>query len=290
MRKAFPVFVAVLLAGCGGGETAGSGSNHETASGALEDAAGTPTPPGVSPTAAPGVAFNYRYAFRLPGLRISAVQEQHAAACEKLGVSRCRITGMHYEQNGEDDIEAQLAFKLDPALARAFGREGIGAVTRAGGELRSADITGTDVGAEIAAGNQSGAQIGDELSRIEQQLARPGLSASERAELQRQAQELRASARTNQVQQSDRRAQLASTPMVFVYQAGDTGGPIASAARDSLKMLSHSIATLLVIIVTLLPWAIFLLLLWLVWRWANRRFLGGGSIIAAPAAATPPEA
>lgn len=287
MRKAFPVFVAVLLAGCGGQADRSEPSGNMASYDVAESSA--PQPPGVSPTGAPGVAFNYRYAFRLPGLRISAVQEQHAAACEKLGVSRCRITGMHYEQNGEDDIEAQLAFKLDPALARAFGREGISAVTRAGGELRIADISGTDVGAEIAVGNQSGAQIGDELSRIERQLARPGLSASERAELQRQAQELRASARTNQAQQSDRRAQLASTPMVFDYQAGDTGGPIAGAARDSLKMLSHSIATLLVIVVTLLPWALFLVLLWLVWRWANRRFLGGTPIIAAPAAATPPE-
>src|SRR4051812_27650401 len=47
-----------------------------------------PPPPNVSPSAAPGVAFNYRYAFRLPAARVSQIQEQHARACEQLGVSR----------------------------------------------------------------------------------------------------------------------------------------------------------------------------------------------------------
>src|SRR4051812_2612282 len=59
-------------------------------------AAGAPEPPDIAPRAAPGVAFNYRYAFRLPPKRIAQVQEEHAQACEKLGVARCRITGMLY--------------------------------------------------------------------------------------------------------------------------------------------------------------------------------------------------
>jgi len=290
MRKVLPVVVTLILVGCGRAEDSGSQASREAADLSTADESGAPSPPGIGPTAAPGVAFNYRYAFRLPGHRIGAVQEHHAAACEKLGVERCRITGMHYEQNGEDEVEARLAFKLDPALARAFGRDGIAAVTRAGGELRSADITGTDVGAQIAANTQSAAQIGGELARIEQQLARPGLAASERAELQRQAQELRASARANQAQQSERRAELASTPVVYDYEAGETGGPIANAARSSLSMLERSLATLLVLLVTLLPWAIVAVLLWLFWRWVNRRFLDGAAPLTAPAAPNPPEA
>src|SRR5678816_3371976 len=43
-----------------------------------------PAAPGVNVTSAPGVAFDYRYAFRLPANKISAVQEAHAQACEKL--------------------------------------------------------------------------------------------------------------------------------------------------------------------------------------------------------------
>ena len=273
MRKALPLFTAFLLAGCGSANQTERSSEDLTTTDASESA---PSPPGITPTAAPGVAFHYRYAFRLPAARIGAAQEQHAAACEKLGVSRCRITGLHYEQNGDDDIVAQLSFKLDPALARGFGRDGIQAVERAEGELRSADITGEDVGSGIAAGNQQGAQIGEEIARIEQQLARPGLSAAERTQLQQQAQELRGSARANQAEQGDRRAALASTPMVFNYQAGETGAPIAQAARRSADMFARSLGALIVIGVTLLPWAVVAFLLWLAWRAVSRRFLGAG--------------
>ncbi|HMN84711.1 MAG TPA: hypothetical protein PKA74_01795, partial [Bauldia sp.] len=64
-------------------------------------------------TAAPGVAFNYRYAFSLPAGQIAAAQEAHAAACEQLGIARCRITGMRHQLLGENRVEAMLAFKLD---------------------------------------------------------------------------------------------------------------------------------------------------------------------------------
>src|SRR4051812_15014720 len=60
-------------------------------------------PPEISPPAAPGVAFNYRYAFRLPANRIGQIQEEHAAACEKLGAERCRITGMLYRLVNDRD-------------------------------------------------------------------------------------------------------------------------------------------------------------------------------------------
>src|SRR5690349_9797876 len=105
MRKAFALFTALLLAGCGGGsEDHSSAPTRSDAADSVAEESDQPRAPGVTPTAAPGVAFNYHYAFDLPGLRISAVQEQHAASCERLGVSRCRITGMNFEQNGEDDV------------------------------------------------------------------------------------------------------------------------------------------------------------------------------------------
>lgn len=75
-----------MLAGC---SKAPDGTDAPAAS----DTAGAP---GIAVTAAPGVAFNYRYGFRLPPRAIAAVQEAHASTCEKLGIARCRITGMDY--------------------------------------------------------------------------------------------------------------------------------------------------------------------------------------------------
>ncbi|MDB5676441.1 MAG: hypothetical protein JWM65_3423, partial [Sphingomonas bacterium] len=71
-------------------------------------------PAGIAVTAAPGVAFNYHYGFSLASAQIAGAQEAHAGMCEKLGIARCRITGMKYRLLGENRVEAQLALKLDP--------------------------------------------------------------------------------------------------------------------------------------------------------------------------------
>ena len=47
------------------------------------------------------------------------------------------------------DVEAMLAFKLDPAIARQFGRESVDAVIQAEGMLTESEISGTDVGTGI---------------------------------------------------------------------------------------------------------------------------------------------
>jgi len=290
MHKALPVLMLLLaIAACGQPkETRESTSDLRTfdvQDGASPDAPSAPSPspqeasaarmaqgPGIAVTAAPGVAFNYRYAFRLPGERVAAVQEQHAAACEKLGLDRCRITGMRYRVVNEQDVEAMLAFKLDPAIARAFGNQGVAVVTQADGMLVDSEISGEDVGTDIAASNRAETQYDEDLARVETQLARPGLRAAERAELQAQARQLRDSIRATQANRADKREMLAKTPMVFAYGSGDlvpgfdTDSTFAQALEDAGDNLVGGISVMLVIAVTLLPWALLALLGWWLWR------------------------
>ena len=280
MRKAIGLSLLLATAACGqagdertpgpgGGESNMATFDVEEAP--APSAADSRRPPEVGPTAAPGVAFNYRYAFRLPPGNIGRVQEEHAQACEKLGVEHCRITGMTYEDDGERRVEAQLAFKLDPALARRFGRDGIAAVEKAEGALERAAITGTDVGSEIEAAARTQAGQDDEIRRLEQQLARPGLSSAERVELRQQVESLRSAVRTGQAEQTGRRRLLASTPVVFDYRAGKTGSRLERAVGDAGDNFVGAATILLIVLVTLLPWAAALLLLGLGWRWLRRR-------------------
>ncbi|HYJ82148.1 MAG TPA: DUF4349 domain-containing protein [Allosphingosinicella sp.] len=245
--------------------------SDSTADASADSTSRGPRPPEIAPTAAPGVAFNYRYAFRLPAANIGRVQEEHAQACEKMGTELCRITAMNYRDDGDNRVEAQLAFKLDPARARAFGRDGINAVSKAEGELLEAAITGTDVGSEIDSAARGQAQQADEIRRIEAQLARPGLSSGERVELQQQLQALRESVRSGQAEQTGRRQRLASTPVVFDYRAGKTGSRLEKAVADAGDNFVGAATTMLVVLVTLLPWLAALLLLWLLWRWLRLR-------------------
>lgn len=98
--------------------------------------------PDISPTAAPGVKFSYRYAFILPDDGIAQVQEQHAQTCERLGPAKCRITGMRYTVVASDEVRGMLAMRLDPEIARQFGKQGADAVVKASGSLVESEIEG----------------------------------------------------------------------------------------------------------------------------------------------------
>lgn len=282
MRKALCLGLLLATAGCGQGDSGGSPSgpqNSPTVESSMDssEVSERSAGPNVAVTAAPGVAFNYRYAFRAPKDRVQTLQEQHAQACEKLGVARCRITGLRYRLVG-DDIEAMLAFKLDPAIAREFGKQGIDAVTRAEGMLVDAEISGEDVGSKINVARREEGNLEEELKRVEEQLARAGLRGSERAELQIQAQQLRERMRASQTVRRDHQESLATTPMVFNYGSGELApgfGERPSFGRSLTRAIDNflsGLAWIFIALVTLLPWAVLIGLL--VWggRKLSRRF------------------
>ncbi len=233
--------------------------------------------PNVSPTAAPGVAFNYRYSFRLPAERIAAVQERHAATCEALGVRRCRITGMLYRVVGENDVEAMLTFNLDPAIARRFGRAGVEAVTQAEGMLTESLITGEDVGTGIRQAGRDIAQLREELRRLEAQLGRRDLSPDERPRLEEQLREVRQAIDAAQADRQDSEEMLATTPMTFNYGSGqfapgEQRPSIRGALDRAVSGFLNGGTLLLVILITLLPWLAVGLLVWALAAFVRRRW------------------
>jgi hypothetical protein len=266
MRRSLSFVGLVLLAACSKADRSGGPANS-VAEASADQSAG----PNVAPTAAPGVAFNYRYTFRLPAERILATQEAHAQACEKLGVARCRIAGMKFRRTGDDDIEAQLALKLDPAIARAFGKQGIDTVTRADGLLAEAEISGEDVGTAIAAAKSDEGRSAEQLRKIEAQLARPGLGAAERAQLQADAQRIREAIAGSQATRSEQQQSLATTPMTFDYASGDMAPGLRRSLREGFGNLVGGLEVMLMLAITLLPWALLALGVWGAFRFFKRR-------------------
>ena len=222
--------------------------------------------PSINVTAAPGVAFNYRYAYRLPNARISAAQEAHAAMCEKLTITRCRITGMRYSLINERDVTASLELKLDPAIARQFGKEATKVITDSKGMLVDQQISGVDVAPTIDQADRGRAQLQDELDRVNRELARPGLSNVIRDRLLSEAQSLRQQIRGLGEQKKAAEDSLATTPMAFYYGSGkavpgfDEPQPLADALDRAGYNFAAAIGLAILAIATLLPWA---LLLWL---------------------------
>ena len=167
------------------------------------------TPPNLVPTSAPGVAFDYDYEFDLPDERISATQEAHAGACEKLGVARCRITGMSYSVDQNEQVTAELDLKLDPAIAREFGKSALQTVQSSDGKLIRLAIGSSDEGQAIDQATKQKKDASSQVAQLQQELARtkPGSGAHAQLLSQLQALQQQASENTHAISQVRPRSQ-----------------------------------------------------------------------------------
>ena len=218
--------------------------------------------------------------------------------CEKLGITRCRITGMRYSLVNERDVSASLELKLDPAIARAFGKDATKVVTDAQGMLVDQQISGIDAGASIERANRGRAELQDELDRVNRELARPGLSSVVRDRLLSEAAALRSQIRALGEQKTADEESLATTPMAFYYGSGkaipgfDEPAPLKDALARGVYSLLSGIGFLIVAILALLPWVLLAALLYWAYRRTRHRWpalgLGDRKADDAPEPSSPP--
>ncbi|MGB7656183.1 MAG: DUF4349 domain-containing protein [Novosphingobium sp.] len=273
MRVPSPTLITIAIASlalsaCG--EKRSDESAAVTSAEAAKDTAG----PALSPAVAPGVAFRFDYAFTLPSAAISGVQREHAAACAKLGLSRCRVTGMNYEQNGKDNASAQLSFLLAPDIAQTFASDSVAAVEQAEGKLETAQVSGENADAQIRLSQSESAGIEAEAKRIEARLAAPGLSASERTELQSQIAALREQLRGKTQQRQSLEQSIATTPVNFSYSSESLiagQGTFGKAVGASWSSLQGLLAFLALVGGVALPWLAVAGLVTLAWRRLRRK-------------------
>ena len=269
MRSTSPLIVPfaatlLLLAGCSqkaedaaADASAVSGAAPGAGAGA-EMAASSDDAPGLTTSAAPGVAFRYDYDFTLPTKAVSRVQRQHAAACERLGPEQCQVTGVAYEQKNEDEASARLDLLLAPEAAQRFGGDAIAAVERADGSVKTAQVQGENAGGAIEDSQRQSAALRAGLARIEKRLQIKGLAADERHELLRRADEMRGQLGEQRQLRGAKEAALAMTPVTLNYASeglfGGSGNPFTKAAAASVGSFGSLFSVLLTLAGIALPW------------------------------------
>lgn len=218
--------------------------------------------PRISTNVAPGVAFQYAYNFGLPAANISQAQEDHAALCERLGITHCRVTGMTYEKQSDGMLNASMSFKLDPSLANSFGRDATDTIEKAEGSLTDSRIQGNDVGSQIVEGDKNTAQIQAEIAKVEAQLKIPNLSKDVRSRLVDQLGDLRAQLREIAGDRDAKVESLATTPVLFTYAPNeaifgfDNRSPVQKAFKASGESFTTMISFVILAIGALAPWAL----------------------------------
>jgi hypothetical protein len=270
------ICVALISAGCsksGGPDQAQTGSTSgsdrsETYAPPAREQIERYAPPDISPTAAPGVAFNYEYAFELPDESIASVQEAHAARCESLGPARCRITGLNYSLNDDNAVSASLAVKLAPEIARQFGKDATKDVAAADGKLRRTEFTGQDTEPATTQATREQSDIQARIAGIEKQLG-SAKSGEERSQLQSQLADLKNRYAERDSTIANAKQLLASTPMTFSYYgrggiSGFRANPVWEAFRLFVSSLVTMTSVILQVLAVLLPWAALLFVIYLV--------------------------
>jgi len=259
----------LMLSACGEKK-----SEEEAAPAAAEAVTHDATGPKIDRSIAPGVAFTFDYAFTLPAKAITGVQREHTAACARLGPSRCRVTGMAYDQPREGEVSARLDFLLAPDVAQAFASDAIGAVEKAEGTLENAKVAGENAGEAIKLSQADSAGVEAEAKRIEERLAAKGLTNGERLELQQQLAGLREQLRGNAQQRKGLEQSIATTPVTFAYSSESIlagKGTFGKAAGASLTSMSTLGSFLLLLLGTLGPWAALITLGWFAWTRRRRK-------------------
>lgn len=246
--------------------------------------------PDIGGAAAPGVAFTYSYAFTLPSKAISEVQQKHAMACERLGPTRCRITGMSYEQPREDEASARLDFLLAPDLAHRFGADAVDAVEKADGALDHALVNGENAGDDIVLSQENSAAIQAEADRIQARLNTKGLTAQERSELTQKVEQLHEQLQGEAQNRRGKEASIASTPVSFTYASQGIvagGGGFGKAASASWSSFSALMTVLMIGLGYALPWLLPLGGLWMYLRYRKAKRLLSGIAADAHSTAAP---
>ncbi|MGE3691340.1 MAG: DUF4349 domain-containing protein [Novosphingobium sp.] len=273
-------------------ETAADAASAAPAAREAADAAGASLPD-IGGAAAPGVAFTYSYAFTLPAKAISDVQQKHAMACERLGTSRCRITGMTFEQPNADEASARLDFLLAPDIAHRFGADAVDAVEKADGALDHALVNGENAGDDIVLSQENSAAIQAEVERLQARLNAKGLTSAERVELTGRIEQLQQQLQGEAQNRRDKEASIATTPVSFTYASQGIaagGGGFSKAASASWASFSSLMTLLMIGLGYALPWLLPLagLIMFLRFRKAKRLLTETAADAHSPAAPAGP--
>lgn len=234
------------------------------------DSAGPDGTGGIDARSAPTVAFTYSYRVLVPAARLATIQEEHAAACEKLGAAQCRVIGMRYSNDGHGGIFGGLDLAVTRDLARGFGRDRVATVISEGGRLENTEIEGTDKAPTIQANQAIGGDAAKKVEALKQRLNQPGLGDRERTELNRQITEQDQDLAKARQDEAAARAELADTPMHFAYEGGSALALSDSTFAEALQTTQASGRTMLWAVLVIggmaLPWALLAIALLVLWR------------------------
>jgi hypothetical protein len=217
------------------------------------------------------IAYSYSYGYRVDADQIVELQQRHAALCEKMGATRCRVLNLSNAASDGDGY-GELQLRVAAAEARAFGTalddatEGLEAEQVSFG-LDGEDLTETIIDTEAHLGSRR--VLRERLMEVlrTRQGSVADLVAAERAVAEVNEEIDAAASRLSELRNRVRMSAVSIDygPNIAVSSLGFSR-PISTALSSVGSTLGVTIAAIIYIAVALVPIIAFLLLLRWLWR------------------------
>ncbi len=289
----FSGIVFCLLAGCSpssnedaaesfSANIAGDGVNLDTP---IAEEAAVPnnaTDDIAAQTNVPQIAYSYRYTYQTDAADMETLQKAHIKLCEEAGPENCRIINQSINGKSDDYGYGELELAVKANQARSFGDKMDGQAGNIGADKSGYQVRGEDLSKQIS--DSSAKLRAKELlaERLTAILRTKGGTVSELVEAERALAEVNGEIDTVASWLAQMKGRVAFSAVNIEYNANNPGAgsfstPISKVWNSAGSTLGSSIAALMIIFVSILPWAMLLgALIWLRRRFksADRTFWG----------------
>jgi Flp pilus assembly protein TadB len=185
---------------------------------------------------------------------------------------------MTYSVDQNKQVTAELDLKLDPSIARQFGKSAQQSVEGNDGKLVRLEIGSSDEGQVIEQASKQKNDRSAQIAQLQQELAKtkPGTPARANLMSQIQALQQQASEQSRVIESSQ--AALATTPMAFHYYGrggvpGFRGNPVREAWHTFVTTVVWLVGMLLQALAVLIPVGLLIAALVALWRTRPMRAL-----------------
>jgi hypothetical protein len=216
--------------------------------------------------ALPQIAYSYTIGYRAAANAVSGLQQRHIALCDQLGAVRCRIVSMSRDTGDDGAPQGALTLLVEARIARAFQDRLDSAAAGSGGSVSSRGIKAEDLSKQIV--DTSAKVRGKEAlaDRLVQLLKTRNGKVGELVEAEKayaQTEEELDAARSWLTQMRGRVAMseidINYTGVVPVSRGA--WKPVGEALESAGQVLGASVAKLIVLILSALPWFLLLTIL-----------------------------
>jgi hypothetical protein len=286
MRNAIVFGMALLLGACG---SLNAGSPAEQSADAKVEASPqnavsiqkfdvAPDNKASLPVAKPQIAYSYTFGYRLSDGSIGEVQQKHIALCDVMTVKHCRIVNMLRASRDGEFSDASLQLVVDSNMARAFGDKLDKAAADSGGENSDRGIEAEDLSKQMVdtdARIKAKQALADRLMVLIQNRAG---KVGELVEAERAFSDAQQELDAARSWMTEMQGRVSMSKIDISYNSRSPSGsgfwrPVRDSFASVGQALGGSIATLLTVFVSLVPWLLALCgIIWLLRRrgWLTR--------------------